>query len=68
MKDEDHYIKNDPIRKFQFDHNISTCMTNKFPEMFVDVNGDDMAETEDLSYAPGEGLGHQRVAITPSRW
>ena len=55
MSEEDQYILNDPIRKFQFDHNIATCLTNKFPEMLVDINGDDIAGKDDLSFAPGEG-------------
>ena len=29
--DEDEYVKKDPVRKFQFDHNVSTCLTNRFP-------------------------------------
>ena len=37
MNEEEHYIANDPIRKFQFDHNGSTCLTNKFPEMLGDA-------------------------------
>ena len=55
MNEEEQYILNDPIRKFQFDHNVATCMTNKFPEMLVDINGDDIVGNDDLSFAPGEG-------------
>ena len=39
--DEADYIKNDPVRKFQFDHNVSTCLTNKFPEMMLDDDGNE---------------------------
>ena len=36
---ENNYIANDPVRKHQFDHNRNTCLTNNYPEMFVDQNG-----------------------------
>ena len=55
MNDEEHYIKNDPTRKYQFDHNISTCLTNKFPEITADINGEEVVDKDDLSFAPGEG-------------
>ena len=41
----------DTIRKHQFDHNRNTCMTNNYPELFTDENGN--AET--LFFAPAEG-------------
>ena len=31
-EEEEEYVKKDPVRKHQYDYNISTCMTNKFPE------------------------------------
>ena len=43
MNEEEHYI-NDPIRKFQFDHNVSTCLTNKFPEMLANNDGEEIQE------------------------
>ena len=55
MNEENHYIKHDPIRKFQFDHNISTCLTNKFPELLANDDGEEIIEAEDFSFAPGEG-------------
>ena len=46
LKEEEEYVKKDVIRKFQYDYNTSTCMTNKFPE----------ADSESaLSFAPAEG-------------
>ena len=39
-------MKNDPIRKYQYDYNKTTCLTNKFPE--VD-------NESALSFAPAEG-------------
>ena len=45
----------DPVRKFQFDHNVSTCLTNKFPEMLLNEDGKEVVEDEDFSFAPGEG-------------
>ena len=54
--DEADYIKNDPVRKFQFDHNVSTCLTNKFPEMMLDDDGNEcVQEDNDFAFAPGEG-------------
>ena len=44
--EEEEYVKKDPIRKFQYDYNKTTCMTNKFPE----------ADSESaLNFAPAEG-------------
>ena len=45
-KEEEEYVKKDPIRKFQYDYNKTTCMTNKFPES-------DSGSA--LSFAPAEG-------------
>ena len=45
-KEEEEYVKNDPIRKYQYDYNKTTCLTNKFPE--VD-------NESALSFAPAEG-------------
>ena len=45
-KQEEEYIKNDVIRKFQYDYDKSTCMTNKFPEADTDSA---------LNFAPAEG-------------
>ena len=40
------YLKNDAIRKFQYDYNKTTCLTNNFPEV----------ESESaLNFAPAEG-------------
>ena len=45
-KEEEEYVKKDVIRKFQYDYNKTTCMTNKFPE----------ADSESaLNFAPAEG-------------
>ena len=44
-KDEEEYVKNDPVRKHQFEYNKSTCMTKLYPE----------ADSEAiLSFAPAE--------------
>ena len=48
------YITKDPIRKHQFDHNRNTCMTNNYPEMFLDENGRQV-ENHKLAFAPAEG-------------
>ena len=57
--EEEQYVRNDPIRKLQFDHNISTCLTNKYPEMLIDDDGEDINKHEDFSFAPGEGKTHK---------
>ena len=46
QKEEEEYKAKDPIRKFQYDYNGTTCMTNKFPE--TDSSGP-------LNFAPAEG-------------
>ena len=43
-----------PIRKHQFDYNSNTCMTNNYPEMFIDNNGNQIG-TKQLEFAPAEG-------------
>ena len=53
--DEEEYVRRDPVRKFQFDHNVSTCLTNKFPDMLVNEEGEDIQENCEFSFAPGEG-------------
>jgi hypothetical protein len=53
--DEVQYVRNDPVRKFQFNHNASTCLTNKFPEMLLNDDGKEVDENEDFAFAPGEG-------------
>ena len=45
-KEEDEYVKKDPVRKFQYDYNKTTCMTNKFPEA---------DSSSALDFAPAEG-------------
>ena len=51
MDDELYYKTNDPVAKFQFDYDRSTCMTEKYPEVSV---AEDSTENE-LCFAPGEG-------------
>ena len=53
--DEEEYVRRDPVRKFQFDHNVSTCLTNKFPDMLVNEEGEDIQENCEFSFEPGEG-------------
>ena len=49
------YLTKDPIRKHQFDHNRNTCMTNNYPEMFIDENGRRIESNAAFSFAPAEG-------------
>ena len=46
QQEEEEYMKKDPIRKFQYDYNKTTCMTNKFPEA---------DSSSALDFAPAEG-------------
>ena len=46
-KEEEYYLKNDSVAKFQFNYNSVTTFSNDYPEM--DVGG------VPLSVAPGEG-------------
>jgi hypothetical protein len=52
---EKDYITKDTIRKHQFDHNRNTCLTNNYPETFVDENGRTVTNQEEFSFAPAEG-------------
>ena len=65
--DEEEYVKYDPVRKFQFDHNISTCLTNKFPEMLIDDDGEEIDKDDDFSFAPGEGKTPKNI-LTDEDW
>ena len=49
VKEEEHYLKNDPIRKYQISYNKSLCLSKKYPEI---CQSDD---TLDIEIAPGEG-------------
>ena len=64
---ENSYITKDPIRKNQFDHNRNTCMTNNYPEMFMDDNGRNVANNEELSFAPAEG-NHPTNLLDEQDW
>ena len=55
-------IKNDPIKKFQFDYDKSVCMVDKFPE--AAVNDTHVKEAETLSFAPGEGKIPENILLT----
>ena len=66
-EDEDHLqeidsIKNDPIRKFQFDYDKSVCMVDKFPE--AAMRDDQIKESESISFAPGEGKIPENILMT----
>ena len=49
LKDENEYISNDPVRKFQFHYNKSVCLASRYPEFEVTDT------TKDIVIAPGEG-------------
>ena len=60
--EEEEYVKNDVIRKFQFDYDISVCLVDKFPEAAAPdkVN----SETNQISFAPGEGKIPENILTT----
>ena len=61
--EEAHYIKHDPVRKFQFDQNENTCLTNKFPEMLQNDDGKENTEDDDFAFAPGEGKTPKNILM-----
>ena len=49
-KEEEEYQKKDPVKKWQFEYNRSTCFSNDYPEIsYKEESGDR------VSVAPGEG-------------
>ena len=51
LNDELYYKANDPVAKFQFDYDRSTCLTAKYPE----AETTEESNSKELSFAPGEG-------------
>ena len=51
LDEESYYRKNDPVAKFQFDYDRSTCLTEKYPE----VSLSEESSNQELCFAPGEG-------------
>ena len=48
--EEERYLRNDAVAKWQFDYNRVICFGNDFPELSAP------AQNEPISVAPGEGL------------
>ena len=56
---ENDYLKNDPVRKYQFDdYNKSLCMSNMYPEA---------SPGNSITVAPGEGKTPKNVSIILSK-
>ena len=51
LDEESYYKENDPVAKFQFDYDRSTCLTEKYPEVSVTEE----SNNQELCFAPGEG-------------
>ena len=49
-KEEEHYLKNDSVGKYQFAYNRVTAFANDHPELNIKDSS-----SEPLSIAPGEG-------------
>ena len=60
-EDED-FVKNDVIRKFQFDYDISVCLVEKFPEAAEPEQITN--ENKQVSFAPGEGKIPENILST----
>ena len=56
-KDLDEYLKNDPVARFQFDYNHSTCFGNEVPEI--------SAVNDAIAVAPGEGKIPKSLLLDP---
>ena len=60
VNDEDHYLENDPVRRWQYTSDENVILGHNFPEIGVDVNMDKVRSPKDIlnegvSIAPGEG-------------
>ena len=62
LDDELYYKANDPVAKFQFDYDRSTCLTEKYPEVAVTAE----SNVQELSFAPGEGRYPSDILIDKS--
>ena len=62
--DEEHYLRNDVIRKFQFDYDKSICMTERFPEAVMKESPPQSAEASRFAFAPGEGKIPENILDT----
>ena len=49
-KEEEEYQKHDPVKKWQFQYNKSTCFSNNYPEISYKED-----HRDNVSVAPGEG-------------
>ena len=54
-KEDYEYRINDPVRKYQFDYDMRTCLFPKFPEAISET------VEQKTSFAPGEGKVPQNV-------
>ena len=55
--EEEKYLRNDPVAKWQFDYNRVICFGNDFPEL------PSSSQNDPISVAPGEGLLHEFYLI-----
>ena len=63
-EDEDYYRRNDVIKKFQFDYDKSVCMTERFPEAVMTEPFPTSSESNQISFAPGEGKIPENILQT----
>ena len=60
--DDEDYLKNDVVRKYQFDYDVSVCLVDKFPEAAEPEHS--TKETLQISIAPGEGKIPENILST----
>ena len=63
-EEEDYHRKNDVIKKFQFDYDKSVCMTERFPEAVMTEPLAYSSESNQISFAPGEGKIPENILQT----
>ena len=63
LDEDEEYMKNDVVRKFQFDYDTSVCLVDKYPE--ATITEDISTENNMLSIAPGVGVN--RIGVIRNR-
>ena len=62
VDEDEENIKNDVVRKFQFDYDTSVCLVDKYPE--ATITEDISPDSNQLSIAPGEGKKPENILMT----
>ena len=62
--EEEYHKKHDVIRKFQFDYDKSVCMTERFPEAAIEDPLSTSSNSDQYTFAPGEGKIPENILQT----